>query len=166
MIALLRADADSYTWVAAAIGSNNASGYQLATGEPVMAIGGFNGTDPSPTLAQFQQYVAAGKIHYFIGAWHGRRHQDRRQRRGPGDRRLGRAELHRRPRSAGRPSTTCRLTRRRAPAGPQWTGRLGMLPCPGTMLGDTPGLPVLGRQEPFGANLTAPVVTPARTSAR
>jgi 4-amino-4-deoxy-L-arabinose transferase-like glycosyltransferase len=66
MIALLRADADSYTWVAAAIGSNNASGYQLATDEPVMAIGGFNGTDPSPTLAQFQQYVAEGKIHYFI----------------------------------------------------------------------------------------------------
>jgi 4-amino-4-deoxy-L-arabinose transferase-like glycosyltransferase len=67
MIALLQADADSYTWVAATIGSNNASGYQLATGEPVMAIGGFNGTDPSPTLAQFQQYVAQGKIHYFIG---------------------------------------------------------------------------------------------------
>jgi len=32
-----------------------------------MAIGGFNGSDPSPTLAQFQQYVAEGKIHYFIG---------------------------------------------------------------------------------------------------
>ena len=32
-----------------------------------MAIGGFNGSDPSPTLAQFQQYVADGKIHYFIG---------------------------------------------------------------------------------------------------
>jgi hypothetical protein len=31
-----------------------------------MAIGGFNGSDPSPTLAQFQRYVAAGKIHYFI----------------------------------------------------------------------------------------------------
>ena len=31
-----------------------------------MAIGGFNGTDPTPTLAQFQQYVADGKIHYFI----------------------------------------------------------------------------------------------------
>ena len=49
------------------VDSNNASGYQLATGEPVMAIGGFNGTDPSPTLAQFQQYVAKRKIHYFIG---------------------------------------------------------------------------------------------------
>jgi 4-amino-4-deoxy-L-arabinose transferase-like glycosyltransferase len=67
MIALLRAGADGYAWVAATIGSNNASGYQLATGEPVMAIGGFNGTDPSPTLAEFQQYVAAGKIHYFLG---------------------------------------------------------------------------------------------------
>jgi hypothetical protein len=66
MVALLEADADDYTWVAATVGSNNASGYQLATGEPVMAIGGFNGTDPSPTLAQFQQYVADGKIHYFI----------------------------------------------------------------------------------------------------
>lgn len=67
MIALLEKNADGYAWVAATVGSNNASGYQLATGEPVMAIGGFNGTDPSPTLAQFQQYVAEGKIHYFIG---------------------------------------------------------------------------------------------------
>ncbi|HST83112.1 MAG TPA: glycosyltransferase family 39 protein [Kineosporiaceae bacterium] len=57
----------SYTWAAAAIGSNNASGYQLASELPVMAIGGFNGSDPSPTLAQFQAYVAAGQIHYFIG---------------------------------------------------------------------------------------------------
>ncbi|HEU5270978.1 MAG TPA: hypothetical protein VFU36_13720, partial [Jatrophihabitans sp.] len=59
--------ASSYTWVAAAVGSNTAAGYQLATGLPVMPIGGFNGSDPSPTLAQFQAYVAAGKIHYFIG---------------------------------------------------------------------------------------------------
>ena len=64
---LLEADADQYTWVAATIGSNNASGYQLATQQPVMAVGGFNGSDPSPTLAQFQQYVTDGKVHYFIG---------------------------------------------------------------------------------------------------
>jgi hypothetical protein len=32
-----------------------------------MAIGGFNGSDPSPTLAQFKSYVEDGKIHYFIG---------------------------------------------------------------------------------------------------
>ncbi|MET7879338.1 glycosyltransferase family 39 protein [Micromonospora profundi] len=64
---LLERDSASYTWAAATIGSNNASGYQLATGDPVMAIGGFNGSDPSPTLAQFQRYVADGKIHYFLG---------------------------------------------------------------------------------------------------
>jgi 4-amino-4-deoxy-L-arabinose transferase-like glycosyltransferase len=67
LVTLLDKDADRYTWVAAAIGSNSASGYQLATGDPVMAIGGFNGSDPSPTLEQFKQYVADGKIHYFIG---------------------------------------------------------------------------------------------------
>ncbi|MFI1164790.1 glycosyltransferase family 39 protein [Streptomyces sp. NPDC020801] len=63
---LLEQDASEYTWAAASIGSQNAAGYQLATGEPVMAIGGFNGTDPSPTPAQFQKYVAQGRVHYFI----------------------------------------------------------------------------------------------------
>ncbi|CAM5739743.1 hypothetical protein STAFG_6069 [Streptomyces afghaniensis 772] len=65
---LLTTDADQYTWAAAAIGAQNAASYQLSTGEPVMAIGGFNGTDPSPTLAQFKEYVADGKIHYFIAS--------------------------------------------------------------------------------------------------
>ncbi|MGW4837032.1 ArnT family glycosyltransferase [Streptomyces globisporus] len=64
--ALLTKDADDYTWVAAAVGAQNAASYQLATGDPVMAIGGFNGSDPSPTLAQFKKYVAEGKIHYFV----------------------------------------------------------------------------------------------------
>ncbi|MEU0134894.1 glycosyltransferase family 39 protein [Streptomyces sp. NPDC006296] len=63
---LLKQNADAYTWTAAAIGSQNAASYQLATGDPVMAIGGFNGSDPSPTLAQFKEYVAEGRIHYFI----------------------------------------------------------------------------------------------------
>ncbi|MFD4741339.1 ArnT family glycosyltransferase [Streptomyces virginiae] len=63
----LTTDADTYTWAAAAIGSQNAASYQLASGAPVMPIGGFNGSDPSPTLEQFQQYVRDGKIHWFIG---------------------------------------------------------------------------------------------------
>jgi 4-amino-4-deoxy-L-arabinose transferase-like glycosyltransferase len=68
IVSALSADAGSYTWVAAAIGSQNAAGLQLATELPVMAIGGFNGSDPSPTLAQFQAYVEAGQIHYFAGS--------------------------------------------------------------------------------------------------
>jgi 4-amino-4-deoxy-L-arabinose transferase-like glycosyltransferase len=66
LTATLKADADEFRWTAAAVGSNNAAGYQLASGAPVMAIGGFNGTDPSPTLSQFQSYVADRQIHYFI----------------------------------------------------------------------------------------------------
>jgi hypothetical protein len=66
LVAALDQNAGQYTWVAATVGANEASGYQLATGKPVMALGGFNGTDPWPTLAQFEQDVQQGKIHYFI----------------------------------------------------------------------------------------------------
>ncbi|WP_410569525.1 glycosyltransferase family 39 protein [Amycolatopsis sp. cmx-4-61] len=67
LTALLEQDASKYTWTAATVLSNAAAGYQLASGAPVMAVGGFNGTDPYPTLEQFQQYVASGRIHYFLG---------------------------------------------------------------------------------------------------
>jgi 4-amino-4-deoxy-L-arabinose transferase-like glycosyltransferase len=66
LVTLLEQDAGRYTWVAATVGSNSAAGYQLATDDPVMAIGGFNGTDPAPTLADFEKYVSEGKIHWFI----------------------------------------------------------------------------------------------------
>jgi len=66
--ALLQADASHYKWVAATVNSNNAAGYQLASDDPVMAIGGFNGTDPAPTLAQFKADVGAGEIHYYIAS--------------------------------------------------------------------------------------------------
>jgi 4-amino-4-deoxy-L-arabinose transferase-like glycosyltransferase len=52
-------------WSAAVSGSQTAAGYILATDTAVMAIGGWSG-DPSPTLAQFQQYVANGDITYYI----------------------------------------------------------------------------------------------------
>jgi len=69
--AMLEKNAGDYTWAAAAIGSQNAASYQLATERPVMAIGGFNGTDPSPTLARFKKYVQEGEIHYFVGGSRG-----------------------------------------------------------------------------------------------
>jgi 4-amino-4-deoxy-L-arabinose transferase-like glycosyltransferase len=73
LAATLAQDASSYTWVAASVGSNRAAGYQLATELPVMPLGGFNGSDPSPTLEQFQQYVADGQVHWFIGGGAGMR---------------------------------------------------------------------------------------------
>ncbi|WP_297645007.1 glycosyltransferase family 39 protein [Pseudonocardia sp.] len=67
VVAALQQDAADYTWAAAAVGSNSAAGYQLATQLPVMALGGFNGTDPAPTPAQFQQMVAQHEVHWFVG---------------------------------------------------------------------------------------------------
>jgi hypothetical protein len=64
---LLEKDAASYTWIAATEGSVSAAPLELATGDAVMAIGGFNGTDPWPTLAVFKELVAKHEIHYYVG---------------------------------------------------------------------------------------------------
>lgn len=66
MTRMLTANAADFTWVAATQGGNQAAAYQLATGKPVMPIGGFAGRDPAPTLEQFRDDVAEGRIHYFI----------------------------------------------------------------------------------------------------
>jgi 4-amino-4-deoxy-L-arabinose transferase-like glycosyltransferase len=66
LVRYLEDGAHGYRWVLATVGANDAAGYQLATGDAVMAIGGFNGSDPAPTLAEFQKLVAAGDVHYFI----------------------------------------------------------------------------------------------------
>ncbi|GAB3943261.1 hypothetical protein GCM10029976_065620 [Kribbella albertanoniae] len=67
LVALLQQGANGYTWAAAAVTSNAAAPLQIASEVPIMSIGGFNGTDPAPTLAEFQQLVAQGKVHYFVG---------------------------------------------------------------------------------------------------
>ena len=66
IVAELEKSSDSYRWAAATTGSQQAAGYQLASQKPVMAIGGFNGSDPYPSLEQFKQYVKDKQIHYYI----------------------------------------------------------------------------------------------------
>ena len=66
LVALLQKDASSYRWTAAMSSASNAAPVQLASRTPIMALGGFNGTDNSLTLAQFQALVAAHRIHYYI----------------------------------------------------------------------------------------------------
>jgi 4-amino-4-deoxy-L-arabinose transferase-like glycosyltransferase len=68
LVRLIERNASSYTWAAATVGSESAAPLQLATGDPIMSIGGFNGTDPAPSLAEFEHLVAAHKVHYFVGA--------------------------------------------------------------------------------------------------
>jgi len=67
LVKLLEQDASSYRWVAATEGSTGAAPLELATGDAVMAIGGFNGTDPWPTLAAFKALVAKHEVHYYVG---------------------------------------------------------------------------------------------------
>ncbi|WP_438801161.1 ArnT family glycosyltransferase [Amycolatopsis magusensis] len=70
LVAALRASTED--WAAASSGTRGAASLQLTSGKSVMPIGGFNGGDPAPTLAQFQQYVAEGRIGYYIGEGAGR----------------------------------------------------------------------------------------------
>jgi hypothetical protein len=65
LVTLLKSDT-THRWVAATIGAQNAAPLELASGRSVIAIGGFSGSDPAPTLAQFQALVAKGEVHYLI----------------------------------------------------------------------------------------------------
>jgi len=67
LVKLLEHDASRYRWAAATEGSEAAAPLELATGDAVMAIGGFNGTDPWPTLAAFEKLVADHEVHYYVG---------------------------------------------------------------------------------------------------
>jgi 4-amino-4-deoxy-L-arabinose transferase-like glycosyltransferase len=73
LVKALKVDAAAYKWVAAVEGSQTAASLELATsGEPVMAIGGFNGQGGNLSLSAFEKYVAAGDIHYYVGGSSGR----------------------------------------------------------------------------------------------
>ncbi len=54
------------TWSAASYASQTAARLQLESGRPVMPLGGFAGSDPSPTLEEFINEVEAGNICYFV----------------------------------------------------------------------------------------------------
>ncbi len=64
LVALLKGT--TTRWAAATTGAQSAGSLQLASGRPVMGIGGFTGSDPAPTLAQFKQWVAQGMVRYYL----------------------------------------------------------------------------------------------------
>jgi 4-amino-4-deoxy-L-arabinose transferase-like glycosyltransferase len=66
LTALLEQDAGKYVWVAATSSATEAAPLETATGDSVMAIGGYLGTDNSITLQAFEDLVNAGKVHYFV----------------------------------------------------------------------------------------------------
>ena len=53
-------------WSAATNGSNSAAALELASNTNVIAMGGFTGSDPYPSLDQFKALVANGEVTYYI----------------------------------------------------------------------------------------------------
>lgn len=64
LLTYLEAHQGSAEYLVAVEGSQTAAPYILETGKAVIAMGGFSGSDPTPTLAQFEALVKAGKLHY------------------------------------------------------------------------------------------------------
>lgn len=62
----LEANQGGATWLVAVSSAQEASSIILRTGRPVIAMGGFTGSDPAMTVAKLQQYVKDGKLRYIL----------------------------------------------------------------------------------------------------
>ncbi len=66
LVAHLEANRDGAKYLVAAAGSQASAPIIVATGEPVVTIGGFGGRDPAPTVEQLEQMVADGELKYVL----------------------------------------------------------------------------------------------------
>ena len=66
LLKYLVANRGAATWIAAMSSAQEAGSVEIATGLPVMAMGGFTGSDPTPTLDQLKSYVASGKLRFVV----------------------------------------------------------------------------------------------------
>jgi 4-amino-4-deoxy-L-arabinose transferase-like glycosyltransferase len=66
LISYLEQNQGSATWLVAVSSAQGASSAILSTGKPVIAMGGFTGSDPAMTVAKLQQYVKDGKLKYVL----------------------------------------------------------------------------------------------------
>jgi 4-amino-4-deoxy-L-arabinose transferase-like glycosyltransferase len=74
VIAYLEKNQGRATWLLAVQSANSAATIELATGRPVLAMGGFSGSDPAPTAQQIAQLVSSGQLRFVMlgGAMSGR----------------------------------------------------------------------------------------------
>ncbi len=66
LIQYLEAHQGNTTFLVATASSNTADAIIMATNKPVMALGGFSGSDPILTVSQLQTLIQQNKIHYFL----------------------------------------------------------------------------------------------------
>jgi 4-amino-4-deoxy-L-arabinose transferase-like glycosyltransferase len=65
-IAYLESHQGSTRFMVAAVGSSTAGAIALQSGRNVIDIGGFMGSDPSPSLSQLKALVNSGQLHYVL----------------------------------------------------------------------------------------------------
>ncbi|WP_259402887.1 glycosyltransferase family 39 protein [Microbispora sp. H10670] len=66
MAAYLKRNKGGATWLVAVGSAQSASSLILSTGEPVMAMGGFTGSDPAMTVDLLKRYAADGSLRYVL----------------------------------------------------------------------------------------------------
>ena len=71
LVKYLLANQNNAVWIAAVDRANQSAAIQISTGQPVMALGGFNGSDTPLTLTQFKALVVVGKVRYYTTSTNG-----------------------------------------------------------------------------------------------
>jgi len=66
VIAYLQRHQGDAKYLLAASGSQTTASIIIATGQPVVTIGGFSGNDPAPTVAQLAKMVADADLKYVL----------------------------------------------------------------------------------------------------
>lgn len=66
LVSYLEKNQGDATWLVAVNSAQSASSIILQTGKPVIAMGGFTGSDPAMTLTKLKEYFASGKLRYII----------------------------------------------------------------------------------------------------
>lgn len=66
LLRYLRANRDGARYILAASGSDFAAPVGLATGAPVVTLGGFDGSNPAPTVAQLAALLRSGQLHFVL----------------------------------------------------------------------------------------------------
>ncbi|WP_216591563.1 ArnT family glycosyltransferase [Streptomyces brasiliscabiei] len=66
MITYLKKNQDGATWLVAVATDQTASSIILESGQPVISMGGWSGSDEAMTLARLKELVKAGELHYIV----------------------------------------------------------------------------------------------------
>ena len=71
LITYLQANRGSASYLVATFGAMSSASFITATGESVLPIGGFDGSDPYPSLDAFKKLVAEGKLRFVLAGGQG-----------------------------------------------------------------------------------------------